>query len=490
VTQQVFTNLDPNPSCETNVSGYAAVSGVAAPTRVTTTPYVGTARLAAVGTGVSVFGRVSTDIAGFTTGDVVTVQARVRSDGQTPTNGHLQIRNADGSVILASAAPAWAPDGAGWMLVAATATIPAGVTQIRVFRGVQTSAPFTGTLGLDAAMTELGAVASDYFDGNTPDTSGWTYEWTGTPNNSTSVKHITSLPAPSWANGLPVTTGGPDGGQVTEPGQLQYGDMLMGAGTAASWLELVGWRDRPDVDLSDSQRPQAHGSYPGDVFAGSKVVTYTFLLRGTPDAKAAAVDTLERYLPLDSVERFLTVDDGTGPWFAMARVTGLHIPQDKHYRHSPLQCSVQFTCADPRRYALALKSGTVTLPVASGGLDYPLVYPLVYGTSASGAVTVSNSGSTETPLRGQLVGPLTNPVLTTTDWSLLFDITLAAGETLDLDASAGTALLNGTADRLYTIGNLSDPLEACFFKPGDTNLSLSAFAGSGQLNLTYRDARL
>lgn len=290
--------------------------------------------------------------------------------------------------------------------------------------------------------------------------------------------------------GLPVDVGGEDGALATGPGMLQYGEVLLGSGTPAGWRELVGWRDRPDVSLSDSPRPQAHGSYPGDVFSGSRVVTFKFLLRGAPDAKAVAVDALERYLPVDSVERFLTVDDGTGPWFAMARVTGLHVPQDKHYRHGPLECWVQFTCADPRRYSLAAKAAAVTLPAASGGLDYALVYPLEYGVSASGSVTVTNDGSTETPLRGTLVGPLTNPVLTTTEWSLLFDITLAAGETLELDASAGTALLDGTADRLYAISNMSDPLEACLFRPGDTQLSLSAFAGSGQLNLTYRDARL
>lgn len=294
----------------------------------------------------------------------------------------------------------------------------------------------------------------------------------------------------STTGGLPVDVGGVDGALVTGPGMVQFGELGLGSGTPAGWRGLTGWRDRPGAELSDSPRPQAHGAYPGDVFTGSRVVTYTFLLRGTPDAKAVAVDTLERYLPVDSVERFLTIDDGTGPWFAMGRVTGLFVPQTKHYRHEPLECWVQFTCADPRRYNLTEKTAAVTLPEASGGLDYPLVYPLEYGTSASGSVTVMNEGSTETPLRGTLVGPLTNPVLSTPDWSLIFDITLAAGETLELDAAAGTALLDGTADRLYTIGNMSDPLEACLFKPGDTQLSLSAFAGSGQLNLTYRDARL
>lgn len=299
----------------------------------------------------------------------------------------------------------------------------------------------------------------------------------------------------SWADypttgGIPVEPGTTDGGLVTRPGQLQFGPMLLGADTRAGWLELVGWRERPGVDISDSPRPQAHGSYPGDVFTQERVVTYTFLLRGTVEAKALAVDTLEQYLPADSVEQFLTVDDGTGPWFTMARVTGLHIPQGKHYRHAPLECSVQFTCADTRRYSGVAKSATVTLPVTSGGLAYPLVYPLDYGTSSSGSGVVTNNGSASTPLRGALVGPLTNPTVRAAGWSVAFDLVLAAGEFLALDATEGTAMLNGTADRLYALSNTSDPLEACMFDPGDTSVTLSADAGTGHLDLSYRDARL
>lgn len=291
--------------------------------------------------------------------------------------------------------------------------------------------------------------------------------------------------------GLPVAEQNAAAGSlVTEPGQLQYGQVLLGVGTAAGWRELFGWRDLPDASTNDTPRPQAHGSYPGDVFGEPLTVTYTFLLRGAPDDKAAAVELLERYLPLDGVERHLVVDDGRGPEYRLARVIGRQVPQGIHYRHAPLECSVQFLCADPRRYSLAEHAGTVSLPLALGGLSYPLEYPLVYGEQATTQFSATNAGSAAAPLRATFVGPLTNPTLACPAWRIGFDITLAEGESLVVDTSEGTALLDGLADRLHTIQTDADPLERCLLAPGTTTLTLTAEAGQGHVQVAYHDARM
>lgn len=295
---------------------------------------------------------------------------------------------------------------------------------------------------------------------------------------------------PGATGGVPVAPGGAPGAMVTRAGQVQYGDVLLGVDTTAGWRELIGWRDTPAAQTSDAPRPQAHGSYAGDVLGDALTVTFDYLVRGRPDDKARAVDTLEQYLPLDGIERALVVDDGTGPWLRMARVIGRQVPQDYHYRHGPLECSVQFLCSDPRRYALDERMGTVTLPASSGGLEYPLSYPLAYGTSSSGSLTASNAGSVPTPLVATFHGPLSDPILTASTWRLGFNITLADGERLVVDTSEGTALLNGTADRLYTIRNDSDPVERCLLPPGPTNLALTATTGTGRLVAQYRDARM
>jgi hypothetical protein len=290
--------------------------------------------------------------------------------------------------------------------------------------------------------------------------------------------------------GIPVIEGGAAGGLVTEPGHLQYGDMLLGNGTPAGWRELVGWRDTPEASVSDSPRPQAHGAYPGDVWGDALTVTFTYVLRGTPGAKASALNAIERYAPMDGVERALVVNDGDGAWLRWARVIARQVPQDYHFSHAPLECSIQFLCADPRRYALTEQTRSTSLPVSSGGLVYPLDYPTDYGTSTSGAASARNNGSVATPLTVTFVGPLVDPILTASDWTLGFNITLVDGETLVVDTSMGTALLNGTADRLYLIRNDTDPLERALLRPGVTNLSLIASSGTGRAEVTYRDARM
>lgn len=291
---------------------------------------------------------------------------------------------------------------------------------------------------------------------------------------------------------IPAAPGGPAGGLVTRTGQLQYGDMLLGGGSAARWRTLTGWHDLPAAQLADSPRPQAHGVYPGSVLGDALTVTFDYLLRcRTLDEKQAAIAALERYAPMDGVERPLVVDDGDGPWFRQARVIARTIPQDHMFKHAPLQCSIQFLCSDPRRYALAERSGTVTLPSSSGGLEYPLDYPLAYGASTQGGMSATNGGTVATPLVATFVGPLTNPRIVCPDWRLGFNITLADGETLAVDTGAGSAVLNDTADRLYTLmAGDSDPLERCVLQPGITDLTLIADAGVGQINVSYHDARM
>jgi len=294
---------------------------------------------------------------------------------------------------------------------------------------------------------------------------------------------------------IPIAPGGPVGGLITRRGQLQYGDMLLGGETSARWLDLDGWRGLPGAQLSDIERPQAHGSYPGDVVGDSATITYTFRVRDDdptdPDARLRDLQTIEDHTPLDGVERPLVVHDGLEATMRMARVIDRDVPMDLSYSAGPIECAVQWRCADPRRYSLTQELVSVGLASSVGGLAYPLTYPLTYGTSQGGTRAVTQRGSSTAPLLVTLRGPLINPVLScSAGWVLIFRLTLAAGETLVVDTSAGTALLNGTADRLYTVDALSSPLERCVLPPGTWSMNLSAPSGSGSADVAYRHAYL
>lgn len=182
---------------------------------------------------------------------------------------------------------------------------------------------------------------------------------------------------------------------------------------------------------------------------------------------------------------------------AFGKVSGRLVSVGQSYSQalSPA-ATVQWLCADSRRYELADRSVTIAAPTAgSGGLTYPLTYPLDYGTAGSPAnATCTNVGNEPASPVLVFTGPLTTPrvINTTLAYSLEFDIDLLAGQTLTVDTDAGTVLLNGTTDRLNTRSNLSVPVEYFELDPGDNNLTLLAasFGAGAQLQVLWKSAYL
>jgi len=180
---EILTNLASNPSMETDITGWANYTGFNAPTRVTTTPWTGAARLSAVGANSSLSPRVYTDFL-TDTGDVISVSFRVRSDGQAVTGGFIAPKLMNGSsevTTIAGVTTSWTPDSNGWVPVSYTFTVPAGGTKIRLSIGLASATNYSGTMGIDGLIVVKGSTVPIYADGNTP---RWT--WSGTANNSTS----------------------------------------------------------------------------------------------------------------------------------------------------------------------------------------------------------------------------------------------------------------------------------------------------------------
>lgn len=180
----LVTNLALNPSMETNISNWGAYTGLSVPTRVTSTPWAGVGRLAAVGNNSSVSPRVYTDVAA-SAGDVLSISYRVRSDSQIPTNALTSIKMMlSGSEIstIATTTKVWAVDASGWMNVTATATMPSGGDKLRFSLGVQSAVNYTGTMGIDGVIVASGSTAPVFADGST---TRWV--WNGVANLSSST---------------------------------------------------------------------------------------------------------------------------------------------------------------------------------------------------------------------------------------------------------------------------------------------------------------
>jgi hypothetical protein len=194
--KELSRNLIPNPNFERDASGWSAYAGVAAPTTSAANPYSGTGRLVAVGAGNSAAPRVAAaPLAGMIAGDVYTMTARLRHDGTWPGGGtayaSLRFQLAPSSETVVASTPVFVPDGAGYMLVTVTGTVPAATNGNLVinlgFAGLASSLTAAGSIGVDEVLLRKSSSAGAYFDGDTPDPPGASNDWMGAPGASPSV---------------------------------------------------------------------------------------------------------------------------------------------------------------------------------------------------------------------------------------------------------------------------------------------------------------
>ncbi|MEV7907618.1 phage distal tail protein [Streptomyces anulatus] len=285
---------------------------------------------------------------------------------------------------------------------------------------------------------------------------------------------------------------------ITADWQIDWNGFLLGAGSLYDVVRVDGWIDSPGLTNGAAPKPTRRGSWPGPVRAQARTVTATLEI-GAGSSMGDAIAALRAATPVSrtGTQAPLAIRTSGQTLVANAVFGGRIVPVDQPYSMGFAQhATVQWWCADP--VLLELTPRTVTIipgTSGSGGLTYPLTYPLDYGTAGAPAnATCRNYGNEPTSPVLVFTGPLTTPrvINTTLGYSLEFGLDLLAGQTLTIDTDAGTVLLNGTTDRLYTRSNLSVPVEYFELDPGDNNLQLlaAAFGPGAQLQVTWKSAYL
>lgn len=305
------------------------------------------------------------------------------------------------------------------------------------------------------------------------------------------------------------------GDLVTRRGHIQYGDLLIGAGTPYGWQSLTGWEELPPLDSGTVLRSDAHGAFPGVLLAQSRTIGLDGLMVRAPRASiGAAVAALNAgTVPVDAELPFVAWLDERGPLLAWARAVRRAIPVGKGYTVGTIVGgAVQWEATDPRRYALAEDTATAGLPMAEPGLDWGtdgagedagldwhtdgegVDAGLSFGQSGStGALSARNDGTAATHPVVEFRGPVTRPALTNlaTGDALEYDLPLAAGDFLTVDTREGTVTLNGTASRIHTATARSVPEQTFTLPPGTTDLTFRAAPDSdpaGTVVVRWRSA--
>lgn len=282
------------------------------------------------------------------------------------------------------------------------------------------------------------------------------------------------------------------GDQVTHPGHVQYGSLLIGPGTPYGWQSLTGWADSPTLDSGTVPRADAHGALPGRLLAQPRTITLDGLIvRTAPGAMTAAVRHLAAATGPVADELPLVVRlDTAPPLLCWARCIRRSVPVGTggYAIGIATEGALQWEATDPRRYEVDEQRASARLPAAEPGLDWGaasahegLRWPLEFGEPGStGALSATNTGDAPTHPTITIRGPVTRPALTCleTGDTLEYDITLATNDTLTVDTAAGTVVLNGTANRLYSATTRSMPEQSLALDPGVSGFIFRAAPGS------------
>lgn len=241
-----------------------------------------------------------------------------------------------------------------------------------------------------------------------------------------------------------------------------------------------GWSSSPPVRATVGERSGADGAWGGPGFYGARIVNLVGKARGTTRLEMlAAKDRIKASIGVrDPVT--LKVEEAHLTRVASVRLSDQIDLQDMTER--VFIWSLTLIAIDPRRYGETVTTVTAFLPVGlSSGRTYMRTYPMVYGGAVSGnsgSVFVTNEGDfDQTPATITFYGPLISPRVEhpQTDRALTFDLSLGYDETLVVDLKRLTVLLNGVANRAFTIsaGSVWFMLE-----PGVNELAFRGMVGN------------
>jgi len=231
----------------------------------------------------------------------------------------------------------------------------------------------------------------------------------------------------------------------------QLGSFLIGVarddGVEVLLEGIDGW-DSPSGTLSVTQKPRSFGGWAGRSYLTPRDITIKGSITGpSTEVVSAVIDELIAACTLGPTT--LTVDEASRSRFATVRRNGKVLAP--WTSDTSADFSVQLVAPDPLRYA-ALSPVSTGLPVTTGGLTFPVTFPITFtGSTATGVVRLVNAGNETAPLLFRIDGPVVAPSIThiTTGNQVVFstDLTLGAGEFLTVDMANRAVLAQGQSSR-------------------------------------------
>ena len=275
--------------------------------------------------------------------------------------------------------------------------------------------------------------------------------------------------------------------------QITYQGLTIGENTDYGITSIDGL-STPSVRSADRVVSLRNGLHPGDDYYEGRFITLsTFIAERTPATMNTKRTALMAAFAGGHAETPLVFQvpgvAGGGERRVYVRPRRAKFRADVEYGAGMSSDVFQLFATDPRIYDNTETVRVLTLPSATGtGLTWPLTWPLDWGIAQSDSVFVNNQGNFDAPATFRVDGPVTNPRIEnlTLNKTLAIDITVNAGEYLELDTDARTVLLNGSASRY---SSLTQQSAWWVLEPGPNEIRFrAATATAATMTLTWRSA--
>lgn len=213
------------------------------------------------------------------------------------------------------------------------------------------------------------------------------------------------------------------------------------------FTELNGWDDLPDSKSDVEERPDSHGAFgQGEILRAAKVPEVRGFYVGSSSADVQAKRKMLKEIIAQDSFRVTVTDDLESAW---ATVSTGSADIDRG-AHSVFEFAIDFVQVDPRTYTTQVDDST-GLPVAGGGLTWPVSWPVSWGVVGDlGRVEFVNVGTASSWPVFSVWGGLPEGFTLAevgTGREIRFDGPIPEGHYLLVNPRTGLALLDGVEDR-------------------------------------------
>lgn len=253
------------------------------------------------------------------------------------------------------------------------------------------------------------------------------------------------IPLPSPAPTTTVTLGDWTG---------TIGALAFGAGTNYETAGVTGWRSIVTAPVGAGMSPHqtGNGAWSTAYYAPTRQFTIHLNIVASVSAFAGAVDALEAATQPSGAGFISVMLQVDGAQTTMqAKLLSRDVPTDLEYQFGLSRATLTFEAPDPRRFGPVV-SAVAQLPVSTGGMIFPITFPLTIATTqVLGQAVLTNPGTATGPVKLRVDGPVTAPSIKHLESGLVLGFaagfSVVAGDFLLIDCEARTVLANGQSSR-------------------------------------------